>query len=297
MKRLHLFFSFIILLGININAQLPDSVYVYSDSTYHVKKRPWKAALETFGVNAVVWGFDRYVMNEDFARISLKTIRQNIKTGFVWDNDQFSTNLFAHPYHGGLYYNTARSNGLSFWESAPYSFAGSLMWEFCAEREPAAINDFIATSIGGIALGEVTNRMSLLVLDDSKRGFNRFSREFLGLIISPMRGFNRLISGDMWKHRRAHYKYHDYERLPVKFSIGLGDRYLADDNYLFRGEHTPYVEFNVAYGDAFSKEDTAPYDYFTLGTTFNLTGNQPLISEVNLMAKLWGVPLKTTTGM
>lgn len=43
----------------------------------------------------------------------------------------------------------------------------------------------------------------------------------------------------MWKVKRSHYKYHDYDRIPVHFSIGAGDRYLADDNYLFRGEHNP----------------------------------------------------------
>ena len=43
----------------------------------------------------------------------------------------------------------------------------------------------------------------------------------------------------MWQVKRSHYKYHDYDRIPVHFSIGAGDRYLADDNYLFRGEHNP----------------------------------------------------------
>lgn len=297
MKRTVLYLLLTLSVLGTVNAKLPDSIYVYNDSTYHIKKRPWRAALETFGLNVAVWGFDRFVMNEEFAHISINTIKDNIKNGFVWDNDQMSTNLFAHPYHGGLYFNTARSNGLNFWESIPYSFGGSLMWEFCGEREPPAINDLIATTFGGVALGEVTNRISLLVLDDSKRGFNRFCREFLGTLISPVRGFNRLISGEMWKYRASHYKYHDYDRLPVKFSIGLGDRYIADDNHLFFGEHTVYAKFNMNYGDAFNEEENKPYDYFSLNATFNFTGNQPLISDVNLTAKLWGKKLRTTTGM
>ena len=156
-------------------------MYTFTDPRLQ-KKHPWRAAAETFGMNVGVWAFDRYVMNEDFAKISIGSIRRNIKHGFVWDNDQFSTNLFAHPYHGNLYFNAARSNGLTFWESAPYAFAGSLMWEIAAEVEPPAINDLMATTLGGIALGEVTHRMSSLVLDDSKRGFSRFTREFLGTI-------------------------------------------------------------------------------------------------------------------
>ena len=57
------------------------------------------------------------------------------------------------------------------------------MWEVAAEVEPPAINDLIATTIGGIALGEMTHRLSSLVLDDSKRGFGRFTRELLGTLI------------------------------------------------------------------------------------------------------------------
>lgn len=274
----------------------PDSIYTFTDP-HMQKKYPWRAAAETVGMNVGVWAFDRYVMNEDFAKISINSIRRNIKHGFVWDNDQFSTNLFAHPYHGNLYFNAARSNGLNFWESAPYAFAGSLMWEVAAEVEPPAINDLIATTIGGIALGEMTHRLSSLVLDDSKRGFGRFTREFLGTLICPMRGINRMITSDMWKVKRSHYKYHDYERIPIQFSISAGDRYLADNNYLFRGEHNPYLEFRAVYGNPFDKINDAPYDYFTATATLGLSPNQPLISKINLLGKLWGVPLKTSTGM
>ena len=68
-------------------------------------------------MNMAVWTFDRFLMNEDFAKINGHTIKQNFKTGPVWDTDKFSTNLVAHPYHGSLYFNAARSNGLNFWQS------------------------------------------------------------------------------------------------------------------------------------------------------------------------------------
>ena len=78
----------------NVTAQMlhrPDSMYTFTDPRLQ-KKHPWRAAAETFGMNVGVWAFDRYVMNEDFAKISIGSIRRNIKHGFVWDNDQFSTN-------------------------------------------------------------------------------------------------------------------------------------------------------------------------------------------------------------
>ena len=73
------------------------------------------------------------------------------------------------------------------------------MWELAAENNPPAINDLIATTVGGVALGEVTSRLSRLPLDDRTRGWKRFFREFLSTAISPMRGLNRIISGDAWK--------------------------------------------------------------------------------------------------
>lgn len=262
-------------------------VYAFNDPARQ-KKHPWKAALEAFGINVGVQCFDQFVMNEDFAKISFHSIKNNLKTGFVWDNDQFSTNLFAHPYHGGLYFNAARSNGMNFWQSVPYSFCGSLMWETTCEIEPPAINDLMATTFGGVCIGEVTNRISNLVFDDRERGFRRFLREFLGTIICPIKGLNRIISGDAWRVRGKYYKYHDYEQLPVNFSIAAGYRYLADNNSLFRGEGNPYINLSLIYGDPFKKETNKPYDFFTTDLTFGLSSNQPLITAVHLMGRLWG---------
>lgn len=266
-------------------AQSKDSMYIWNDSSRLVK-HPIKAAAEVFGLNMGVWAFDRYVSNAEFAEISINTIRHNIKNGFVWDNDRFSTNLFAHPYHGNLYFNLARSNGMSFWQSAPYAIGGSLMWETSMENEPPAINDFIATPIGGIALGEVTHRLSDLVLDDSRTGGSRVTREILAGLICPMKSLNRLISGDAWKVRSRHYKYHDDEGIPVRFSAGLYERYIADDNSLFKGENVANINLRVDYGDPLDGDSEEPYDYFSLQAGFNVAGNQPLISQINLVAKI-----------
>ena len=269
-----------------------NSIFAF-DNPKNQKKHPWIAAVETFGINAAVQSFDRFVLNADFAQINFKTIRHNIKTGFVWDNDQFSTNLFAHPYHGGLYFNAARSNGLTFWESAPYALGGSLMWEVACETEPPAINDLMATTIGGIAIGEVTHRLSALVYDNRKRGWSRFWREFLGTVICPIGGLNRILNGDAWKVRNEYYKYHDYDRLPVNAQIGVGYRYLADNNSLFRGEGTPYINVALDYGDPFNGEERKPYDYFSADITFGLSSNQPLVSSIHLLGRLWGAPVRT----
>lgn len=279
----------------DMEAWKEGTIFAFDDPERQ-KKHPWKAALEAFAINVGVQCFDQFVMNEEFAKISFHSIKHNIETGFVWDNDQFSTNLFAHPYHGGLYFNAARSHGMNFWESVPYSFCGSLMWETTCEIEPPAINDLMATTFGGIAIGEVTHRVSNLVFDDRLSGFPRFMREFLGTLICPIKGLNRILSGDAWRVRGKYYKYHDYLRSPVSFFASAGYRYLADNNTLFRGEGNPYVRFNLVYGDPFDGETTKPYDYFTLDATFGLSSNQPLITGLHLLGRLWSVPVEVSKG-
>lgn len=279
----------------DMEAWKEGTIFAFDDPERQ-KKHPWKSALEAFAINVGVQCFDQFVMNEEFAKISFHSIKHNIETGFVWDNDQFSTNLFAHPYHGGLYFNAARSHGMNFWESVPYSFCGSLMWETTCEIEPPAINDLMATTFGGIAIGEVTHRVSNLVFDDRLSGFPRFMREFMGTLICPIKGLNRILSGDAWRVRGRYYKYHDYQRSPVSFSASAGYRYLADNNTLFRGEGNPYVRFNLVYGDPFDGETTKPYDYFTLDATFGLSSNQPLITGLHLLGRLWSVPVEVSKG-
>ena len=279
----------------DMEAWKEGSIFAFDDPKRQ-KKHPWKAAVEAFAINVGVQCFDQFVMNEEFAKISFHSIKHNIQNGFVWDNDQFSTNLFAHPYHGGLYFNAARTHGMNFWESVPYSFCGSLMWETTCEIEPPAINDLMATTIGGVCLGEVTYRISDLVYDDRLRGFPRFWREFLGTLICPIKGLNRILSGDAWRVRGRYYKYHDYDSSPVSFSASAGYRYLADNNTLFRGEGNPYVRFNLVYGDPLDGTTTKPYDYFTLDATFGLSSNQPFITGLHLLGRLWSVPVEVSKG-
>ncbi|MGG6544120.1 UNVERIFIED_CONTAM: DUF3943 domain-containing protein [Prevotella sp. 15_C9] len=267
--------------------------FAYDAPWWQEKKKYWLGVAEAAGINVLVHSFDRFILNEDFAKVNFKTIGANFKNAFVWDNDQFSTNLFAHPYHGNLYFNAARSNGLNFWESVPYTFGGSLMWELIGEVEPPAINDLIATSFGGVCIGEITHRISALILNDRTRGFRRFLREFAATIINPMHGFNRLVSGEATRIHSDYYLYHDYARFPVEFNITIGSRYLADDGGLFRGEHNPYINMFLDYGDLFNEDENKPYDYFSANITIGLSANQPIINGMHLLGKLWSVPVYT----
>jgi len=270
------------------------SALVFTDSTMALpeKKRYWQAVAEMTGINVGVQLFDRWALNSDFAQTTLNSLKHNFTDGMVWDNDYFITNLFAHPYHGNLYFNAARTNGLSFWESAPYALGGSLMWEFLGETEPPAINDIIATSMGGIAIGEMTHRLSRTFLDDSDRGFSRFLREAAAAIVNPIQGLHRIFSGDAWHIRHDHNRYHNYNELPVDVSLSLGWRYLADDGALFRGVHAPYLNMTLTYGTSVDGErHTKPYDFFDVDGTFSLGGGQPLVNSLQILGRIWSMPI------
>ena len=270
------------------------SKIVFTDSTMALPepKRYWQAAAEATGINVGVQLFDRYALNTDFAQTTLNSLKRNFTDGMVWDNDFFTTNLFAHPYHGNLYFNAARSNGLSFWESAPYALGGSLMWEFLGKTEPPAINDVIATTCGGIAIGEMTHRLSRTVLDDRDRGGSRFLREAAATIINPIQGLHRIFSGDAWRVRRDHYRYHDFSKIPVDMSFSVGWRYLADNGALFRGIHAPYVNITLMYGTPVDGErHTTPYDFFDLEMNAAFGGGQPFVNTLNIVGRLWSTPI------
>lgn len=246
-----------------------DSI-VGPDSLYN-RKHPWIAAGEVIGVNLAILGFDNYVLKYGWAKVSMKSIKKNIKGPLIWDSDKLETNFFAHPYNGMLYYNAARSNGMSFFASIPYTFAGTLMWEEACELEAPAINDYISTTLGGVCIGEVTHRLADMVLDDGKKGTDRLMAEAMGFLIDPIRGMNRLLTGKAWHVRQgASCKHHDYRRFPVAMSFSTGSRRMTDD--VKQHATGGYVHFGIAYGDATDNSENKPYDYFTTDVTLGLGG-------------------------
>ena len=50
----------------------------------------------------------RYIDRESF-NVSWSSVRRNLKSKWVVDNDEFATNQFLHPYQGSIYHTAARS--------------------------------------------------------------------------------------------------------------------------------------------------------------------------------------------
>lgn len=258
----------------------PDSI----DIAYYSKKH-WEIATgSVVGLNMGIWAIDRYVVKGDYAYISINTMKDNITHGFVWDNDQMGTNMFLHPYHGNLYYNSARSNGYNYWQSGIFAFGGSAMWELFMENEHPSINDIIATPVGGMALGEILYRTADLVLDDRATGKERFGRELASFVLTPTQGLSRIITGDAWRRRSTSGKQFGVPDVSLEIAGGVQITELKD-NILDKGVGVA-MDINLEYGDRYASENDRPYDYCSMQSNFNITGGQPLLSQINVIGRL-----------
>ena len=223
---------------------------------------------------------------EDWANVSYDTLGKSLSAGFVWDGDKLPTNFFEHPYHGALYFTSARAAGLSFWESVPYAFIGSLSWELFGEAQPPSPNDLMSTSISGVILGEAFYRLSSEVLDDSASGGGRLLRELAAAAISPMRGWNRLYTGAAWQNGPPPER----ARL-VRAEVKLGiDRFRTVD---LKSHYAPtaLAAIGIEYGDLLptNKDETLdPFEFFDLAVSANLSSGTLTGAEVYAQGLLYG---------
>lgn len=258
----------------------PDSIDV--ERLRH--KAFWRAAAEVVGFNLGLWAYDRFIEKGEYAYISWNSIKENFRHGFEWDNDYLGTNMFAHPYSGSLYYNAGRSNGFNYWQSSLFAIGGSAMWEMFMEKEYPSTNDIIATPIGGAALGEVLYRTSDLVIDDRSTGGERFGRELACFVISPMRGFTRIVTGRAWQHRATSGR--RFGIPPARISFYLGPRLLLFHNEANYSEVGLTARVNIDYGEKYEEKTDQPYDYFNFLLDLDVMKSQPLLSRVEIQGRL-----------
>lgn len=295
MPRRFIHILFLLLIAVycsDLQGQMPikyavkDTVPADSaDIAHYGKKKFWQASAEVVGFNLGLWAFDRYVQHGDFAYISWNSIKENFRHGLIWDNDKLGTNMFLHPYTGNLYFNSARSSGFNFWQSSLFAIAGSAMWEFFMECEYPSTNDIIATPIGGTAIGEVTYRMSDLLLDDRSRGWHRFGREAGVFIIDPMRSLTRIINGDAWRPRLTTGRQFGTPSIGVEVRLGAKAMQFHHDGQRDNKVGSS-LGVNVEYGDRFEVHSKSPYDYFRMHAILNLMGTQPVLSELQITGRL-----------
>jgi hypothetical protein len=231
----------------------------------------------------VIYETANLLRGQETAKITPKTWWKNMKRGWEWDLDDFAVNQIGHPYQGNNYFTTGRANGLNFWESAALTAFGSGTWEYFGETNQASLNDFINTTLGGIALGEMFHRTAWLIRNTSKAP--RTMNEIAALVIDPMTGLNRFISGDA---SRVH------EKPPDMVPSDLGT--LMSAGVLARGSNTDSVpdhttgffETDLFYGDLTAGRSRTPYDAFAVRLTF---GGGSAFSEARVRGRLFSQPL------
>jgi len=251
---------------------------------------PQPNALRAIGeatlVNAIVWSFNRYIREgggQGF-RIGWHSWAEAYKNGFVWDPNNFTTNQFAHPYHGNLYFNAGRANGLGFWGSSGIAFLGSYQWEYFGETHPPSINDWMNTSLGGTALGEMTHRLATTVRDNRGTGMHRVWSEIGGFFIDPVGGFNRLITGGMGKNQ-PNPELHTPPNVSVMMRAGSRTTYA--EHISVDDTTGAFVNLKFKYGDIFSTPFKSPYDVFdaTIQVNFKDVKKLGLVSVSGLLAR------------
>lgn len=238
------------LLSINIFAQYtPNLQIVNKDSV--INKTPLLSVTTTAGENMFIWAIDRYIKKSDFAFINYSTIKDNLKTGFVWDNDGFQTNNFDHPVHGSFAYNAARSGGMNYWQSIPYSFCGSLMWEYFLENEPPSLPDLLSTSIGGLIIGETTHRLAEGIIINQSNKFKKTGCELASFVINPSKSIMRLVNEKNIKSR----KYKAGSEIPISINAGVGFNSFFKHNKIdFQNSFFPKFYFDIGYNDPFRQK-------------------------------------------
>jgi hypothetical protein len=225
------------------------------------------SAEEILGFQVLLNRFNRYFgSGRDDYRVTLDSIRTNLHSRWVTDDDPFETNQLGHPYAGATYFGFARSSGLDFWTSAGYAVAGGAVWEIAGERTLPSRNDEIATGIGGTFLGEALFRMSNLVLEQGG-GLPRFWREVAAAAIDPPTGFNRLVFDD--RHAGI-FSSHDaayFSRLELGYAHSVKQE-LGPSTVNFK-RNEAQVDFSIDYGLPGSRgyEYTRPFDYFNFAIT------------------------------
>jgi hypothetical protein len=212
----------------------------------------WQAVSGVVGINGLTWFHNWHVQRWDWANVGTQSWWENLRGGFAWDDDVFGVNQLAHPYHGSLYFTAARSSGYDFWGSTPFVAAGSLTWELFSENVRPSTNDLINTTLGGIALGEVSYRMYALLT--SRRSATP-GRQLGAFVVSPISQAQTLI--------------HDSNRGrpfqgPASSAavVAVGQRNQAGGSPGVPGGNRPFVGLTFQYGSAFDQSVSRPYDAF-----------------------------------
>jgi hypothetical protein len=246
---------------------------------------------EALAINFAASAVNEYVRNANFNQISPRSWWSNLQDGFTYDDNDFVTNQFIHPFNGSQYYNAARSNGLGFWSSYAVALIGATHWELAGETHPMSFNDLVSTGIGGAAFGEAQYRFSSMILDTEASGGRRLFREASAFLVAPIRGFNRVVSGRAWEQRPNPSDRADTNPIRQVNDLSVGWRRVGDGSSLERNvTDLGFLEYYHVHGSVFDSEHRSPFDYFTFEGQLNF-GDDRKIGRLMIQGNLLTEPI------
>ncbi|WP_316820311.1 DUF3943 domain-containing protein [Pedobacter gandavensis] len=246
------------------------------------KKRFGRAAASLVLAELIPWSFSKFITKRDFSNVTLNSIKHNLKPkNWEWDNDAFPTNQIDHPYHGSVFFNSFRSNGYGFWESAPAALVGSYLWETAGENQAFSKNDIINTTFGGITIGETVHRLTRKILQTKRRGFRRYVNETIGMVINPTNGFRRITDGE-WGKVPGRFEKLDSTLLLLEAEAGIRKVNLKDDQANFG----VYGRLKLIYGNPFENYKT-PFASFVMNVEVG-QDDTAFVNSVNIVAPVNG---------
>jgi len=209
-----------------------------------------------------LWGPD-----SEAAYFTAKSIRRNLNPK-VWGfeigqgGDTFLTNQFIHPYAGGLYFASARSNNINFYWSILSSAFGSITWEALGETDSPGASDLINTALGGVALGEILHR---LYIELDKGGV---AGKIGASILSPTDRITAAIR--RYGPEEGPRKFRD-----SSFTFGASwiNARFFDNSAEITSWNTPsaFIGFDIVYDDPYTAHSKTPFAQFDLITSLAVT--------------------------
>ena len=216
---------------------------------------------------------NEYIHDSDYVQVSPRTWWRNLERGFEYDQNKFDTNNFYHPWNGALFYSTGRSTGLGFWGSSSLAVAGSLLWECCGRDAEDVRERRVTTSLGGVAMGEMTHRLGSALLDNRDTGATRVCAKWASSPSTRCAGSNRDLLAGAAPGRQPGGLLRVAPAAAGAHSSPLGARRVGNEGSLGgEGAKTaPFLDLWVAYGSVFDNERRRPYDSFWMQTQINFT--------------------------
>ena len=260
-----------------------DTLVVPKDSLYGTHVNPLIVSAEVLGQNAIVWAWDYYVLDKDYAHTGPSYWKRNFREGWKWDHNHWAINFYGHPYQGSMYYAAARGSGYGFYSSLLFAALGSSTWEMFCETEYPAPNDLISTSIAGSMFGEALYRLS-------RAAYNKpgapWYRQLAAFVLEPAGYVQRKAFGN-----RDFYT--GWVPIELAVATGMGSRF--GSVYRMGGKHSDevdaewndrhgFLDVTLEYGKPYSKVKR-PFDYFQ-AEFMSETGFEGAVLQLDVMGKL-----------